>query len=167
MIREATFDDLAQIEEIAIRATKIMNSEGSDQWDKSYPTITHFHSDIKAGSLFVYENEGHIIGAIAIDRSFAPEYKSSTLRWETKQESSGTFHRLVVDPLAQKGGIAKALILFAEQLFKSAGLLSLQVDTYSLNKKAQRLFEKLGYVNVGTLQFENKKMSFYGFEKKL
>ncbi|WP_054709279.1 GNAT family N-acetyltransferase [Bacillus sp. JCM 19041] len=135
--------------------------------DKSYPTIAHFRSDIKASSLFVYENRGQIIGAIAIDRSFAPEYKSSTLRWETDQESSGTFHRLVVDPLAQKGGIAKALILFAEQLFKNNGLSSLQVDTYSLNDKAQRLFEKLGYVNVGTLHFENKKTYFFGFEKKL
>ncbi|GAF21843.1 MULTISPECIES: GNAT family N-acetyltransferase [Shouchella] len=167
MIRKAVKQDLVKIEEMAIRATKKMNAEGSDQWDKHYPTIQHFTKDLDLGSLFVYEQDGVVVGSITIDQSFAPEYTSTSLQWSEQQRHAGTFHRLLVDPSARKAGIAAALIDFAEKHSHKKGLTAMQVDTYSLNEKAQQLFEKYGYEKVGTLQFPGKEAIFFGFEKQL
>ncbi|MBG9784817.1 GNAT family N-acetyltransferase [Shouchella lehensis] len=167
MIRKAMKQDLVKIEEMAIRATKKMNAEGSDQWDKHYPTIAHFTKDLQLGTLFVYEQDGIVVGSITIDQSFAPEYANASLRWSEQQQFAGTFHRLLVDPNARKAGIAGALIAFAENLSHHKGLTAMQVDTYSLNEKAQQLFQKYGYEKVGTLQFPEKEAIFFGFEKQL
>ena len=42
----------------------------------------------------------------------------------------------------------------------------MRTDTYSLNKKAQRLFEKNGYVNAGTI-FMDRENPFYCYDKLL
>jgi RimJ/RimL family protein N-acetyltransferase len=47
------------------------------------------------------------------------------------------------------------------------GLTSLKMDTYSKNKKAQKLFAKLGYKPVGTFYYPNKKDPFFAYEKAL
>lgn len=167
MIRKATQNDLIHINDMAIRATKRMNAEGSNQWDKTYPTIDHFQRDIDSGSLFVFEHESLLIGSITVDQSFAPEYSSSTLKWKTPQSNSGTFHRLLVDPDVQNKGTAISLIKFAESYFQEHGCTALQIDTYALNDKAQRLFTKCGYSNTGEFFFPGKKNSFVGYEKLL
>ncbi|MFB4213061.1 GNAT family N-acetyltransferase [Shouchella sp. JSM 1781072] len=167
MIRKATSHDLKKIEEMAIRATKKMNAEGSDQWDKQYPTIQHFEKDLAEGSLFVYEQDETVVGSITVDQTFAPEYRSESLTWSDVQDHAGTFHRLLVDPETRKAGIAASLITYAEEHCKRQGLKAMHIDTYALNEKAQQLFSKYGYTKVGTLQFPGKEAQFIGFEKKL
>ncbi|GAF11854.1 acetyltransferase [Bacillus sp. JCM 19046] len=167
MIRKATQNDLFHIHDMAVRATKRMNAEGSDQWDKTYPTTEHFQKDIHLGSLYVYEHDEKLIGSITIDQSFSPEYGAATLKWNTPQASAGTFHRLLVDPDVRKKGTAKALITFAESYFKEHGCTALQIDTYSINHKAQRLFESCGFTNTGEFYFPGKETAFLGFEKTI
>ncbi|WMM32977.1 GNAT family N-acetyltransferase [Shouchella clausii] len=167
MIRQGTLNDLPQIEQIAIDATKQMNLEGSDQWTSAYPTAAHFQEDIEQGTLYVYLENMRIVGSISIDQNLPVEFNESQLSWKTKHETAGTFHRLVVDPAAQQSGVAVKLVQFAESLCREQGLASLKMDTYSKNKKAQKLFAKLGYKPVGTFYYPNKKDPFFAYEKAL
>ncbi|GIN13792.1 N-acetyltransferase [Shouchella clausii] len=167
MIRQGTLNDLPQIEQIAIRATKQMNLEGSDQWTSAYPTSAHFQEDIEQGTLYVYQENAHIVGSISIDQNLPAEFNGAQLCWQTQHETAGTFHRLVVDPAAQKSGVAVKLIEFAESYCRKQGLVSLKMDTYSKNNKAQKLFAKLGYKPVGTFYYPNKKDPFLAYEKEL
>ncbi|WP_059102941.1 GNAT family N-acetyltransferase [Shouchella shacheensis] len=165
MIRQAASQDLTTITAIASRATRLMNAEGSDQWDETYPTAEHFENDIAQGSLFIKEEAGTILGMIAVDRNLAPEFKD--VLWETADALAATFHRLAVDPKARKSGLASELIGFAESFAIEQGLRSMKIDTYSLNEKAQALFARLDYHKVGEMFYEGRKLPFYCYEKKL
>ncbi|WP_160141733.1 hypothetical protein [Salicibibacter halophilus] len=41
--------------EIVKKTVQMMNAEGSDQWNESYPTTGHFLQDINNHSLFVLD----------------------------------------------------------------------------------------------------------------
>ncbi|MGJ9457963.1 N-acetyltransferase family protein [Oceanobacillus sp. CF4.6] len=165
MIRLATSKDLNTIVRIANKAIEVMNAEGSNQWDESYPTVDHFTEDIKHSSLFIYENAGTVLGFITADQNLANEY--DTLKWKLPNDKCGTFHRLTVDPGHRKSNIASMMITFLEQYFKQLGLSGMKIDTYSINEKAERLFTQLGYQKVGEYYMKERTLPFLGFEKRL
>ncbi|WP_337017643.1 GNAT family N-acetyltransferase [Oceanobacillus massiliensis] len=164
MIRLATLKDLEVIVSIAGRAVKVMNAEGSDQWDETYPVIDHFREDILHSSLFVYEEAGKIAGFITADQNFTKDYQK--VEWAFPIDRCGTFHRLTVDPDQRQSNVASALITFVEEFFQKLGLSGMKIDTYSINEKAQRLFAWLGYEKAGAYYTAERDLAFFGFEKR-
>ncbi|MBB6450570.1 ribosomal protein S18 acetylase RimI-like enzyme [Geomicrobium halophilum] len=166
MIRQAKHEDVEQIVKIAKKAIHVMNAEGSDQWNTDYPTRVHFSNDIDHQSLYVKEESGQLMGFIVVDQDIANTYQYVT--WSFPDEEAGTFHRLAVDPYIRNKGVAKELIQFAETKCKEEGLKAMKVDTYELNTKTQRLFERLGYNYVGkSKEGSGKPYPFYFYEKLL
>ncbi|WP_379496090.1 GNAT family N-acetyltransferase [Oceanobacillus longus] len=165
MIRLATKRDLNTIVRIANKTIEVMNAEGSNQWDDTYPTGDHFTEDIKHSSLFIYENAGTVLGFISADQNLANEYDN--LKWNLPNDQCGTFHRLTVDADHRNSNIASMLITFVEEYFKELGLSGMKIDTYSINEKAERLFTRLGYQKVGEYYMEERTLPFFGFEKRL
>ncbi|PLR78385.1 GNAT family N-acetyltransferase [Bacillus sp. V3-13] len=163
-IRVGTAADIERIMEFVIHTVEIMNQEGNDQWSDIYPHKEDFLADCKAGSLYVAEKNGTVTGSITIDQEEPPEYEQAN--WRSDQDFF-VFHRLVVDPDVRGAGIASQLISFSESYALEKGVFYLKTDTYSLNKKAQLLFEKNGFVKVGTMEFLEKEHPFYCYDKFL
>ncbi|MBN8200103.1 GNAT family N-acetyltransferase [Bacillus sp. NTK034] len=162
-IRKGTKDDLNKIMDIVKKTVAIMESEGNDQWNRTYPQDQDFLADVETGNLYTFIYEGKVAGSITVDQIQAEEYKNASWR---KDEPCFVFHRLAVDPEIRGEGIASKLINYAEEHAVSKGIPYMRTDTYSLNKKAQRLFEKNGYVNAGTI-FMDRENPFYCYDKLL
>lgn len=162
-IRKGTKEDLKKIMAIVQQTVSIMESEGNDQWNQTYPQDQDFLADIEAGNLYTAIFDGKVAGSITVDQTQAEEYKNASWR---KDEPCFVFHRLAVDPEIRGEGIASKLILFAEEHAVSKGIPYMRTDTYSLNTKAQRLFEKNGYVIAGTI-FMDRVNPFYCYDKLL
>ncbi|MDM5229579.1 GNAT family N-acetyltransferase [Cytobacillus sp. NJ13] len=162
-IRKGTRDDLKKIMDIVQQTVNIMESEGNDQWNRTYPQDQDFLADVEAGNLYTAIYDGKVAGSITVDQTQAKEYINASWR---KDEPCFVFHRLAVDPEIRGEGIASKLIIFAEEHAVSKGILYMRTDTYSLNKKAQRLFEKNGYVNTGTI-YMDRDNPFYCYDKLL
>ncbi|KON87565.1 GNAT family acetyltransferase [Sporosarcina globispora] len=162
-IRKGTKDDLKKIMEIVNQTVTIMESEENDQWNRAYPQDQDFLADIEAGNLYAAIFNGEVAGSITVDQIQAVEYKNASWR---KDEPCFVFHRLAVDPEIRGEGIASKLITFAEEHAVSHGIPYMRTDTYSLNKKAQSLFEKNGYVNTGTI-YMDRDNPFYCYDKLL
>ena len=162
-IRKGTKEDLKKIMDIVQQTVSIMESEGNDQWNRTYPQDQDFLADIEAGNLYTAIFDGKVAGSITVDQTQAEEYKNASWR---KDEPCFVFHRLAVDPEIRGEGIASKLILFAEEHAVSNGIPYMRTDTYSLNTKAQRLFEKNGYVIAGTI-FMDRVNPFYCYDKLL
>lgn len=162
-IRKGTKDDLTEIMKIVQKTVSIMESEGNDQWNRTYPREQVFLSDVEAGSLYTAIYEGNVAGSITVDQIQAEEYKNASWR---KDEPCFVFHRLAVDPEIRGEGIASRLIEFAEKHAVKNGIPYMRTDTYSLNKKAQKLFEKNGYVKTGTIWMDRDN-PFYCYDKLL
>ncbi|TSB47578.1 GNAT family N-acetyltransferase [Alkalicoccobacillus porphyridii] len=165
MIREAQSDDIQYLMSIVNHTIKIMAEEQNDQWNETYPLPEHFQKDIDNGTLFVKVTNNKVIGSITIDCDFSDAYNK--FEWEQPLETTLIFHRLVVDPTIRKKGIASELIDYAEAYARSKGFKSIKVDTYSLNQKAQALFQRLDYLPVGNLTLPERAYPFFFYEKDI
>ncbi|MFE8702056.1 GNAT family N-acetyltransferase [Cytobacillus sp. FJAT-54145] len=164
-IRKGEISDLEQIMRLVNQTVELMKAEGNDQWKDDYPKDEDFLLDIKLDALFVAEQNGQIIGGITVDQVEAEEYQE--VSWRKEGEDAFVFHRLAVDPNIRGRGIASELIKFAERWSIEKGIYYMKTDTYSLNVKAQRLFEKNGYMKVGQIYFEGREHPFYCYDKIL
>lgn len=164
MIRKGKKDDIPAVMNMVRDTVRIMKEENNDQWDETYPTASIFETDIQNGSLFVLEEEGQVIGSITVDQNQPAEYKP--IPWR-KEDVSFIFHRLVVNPQSRGKGEATKLIHYAEQYAIANQVPYMRIDTYSLNKKAQKLFEKNGYIKVGEMPYHGKTSPYFCYDKLL
>lgn len=164
MIRAAVMNDLNAIMEIVQAVIVEMHSYNNFQWDENYPQAKDFVSDIQKGDLFVSIREENIVGLICINRNQPSEYAG--LEWSHSEEAM-VIHRMAVSPDARKVGVGFELVEFAEELAIKNNVRYLQTDTYSLNTKAQGLFQKLGYKFVGEMSFLGKEKPFYCYDKTI
>ncbi|QQK81758.1 GNAT family N-acetyltransferase [Salicibibacter cibi] len=166
MIRYAQKTDMAEIMNIVKKTVRVMNADGSDQWNGSYPTSRHFLTDINKQSLFVLVAGGKISGFITVDQNIDSRFQQMT--WTYPDQDAGTFHRLAVDPDGRNHGVASQLIHFAEAKCAAEELKTMKIDTYALNQSARALFERLGYKLVGfSREGTGKPYPFYYYEKIL
>ena len=112
VVRTAAEADLAAVTSLLARCITDMRRRGIDQWDDLYPTPERFESDFSAGSLYVGSWEKKVVGAFTLDEKQDPEY--STVHWSITAARVAVVHRLMVDPVLQRQGIARALMAFAE-----------------------------------------------------
>lgn len=165
MIRKGHNEDLYRIIELMVNTVKVMKREKIDQWDEKYPSLDIIKEDIRAGTLYLFEeDEKKVNGTITIDKREPSEYKGISWRIEGP---AYTFHRLAVSPFERGNGIASQLINFAERIAIINNIPYMKVDTYSLNVKAQGLFLRKGYRKVGELYFQGKGHPFYCYDKIL
>ncbi|MET3695980.1 hypothetical protein SAMN05877753_102488 [Bacillus oleivorans] len=163
-IRKASQKDLEAIMSIIQVTVKLMEENKNDQWTGEYPQEDDFQSDLKKDHLYVATLQERVVGCITIDQEEPEEY--SFVNWRRNGDAF-LFHRLAVDPDTRGEGIASKLISFAENVAISHNVFYIKVDTYSLNKKAQKLFDKLGYEKQGEIFLYGKKEPFYCYDKIL
>jgi len=139
-----------------------MHSGGIDQWDEIYPDKTVIEKDIVTGHAFGCLLDTVIVGYVAFNNIYPPEY--DTIKWNI----SGTpliVHRLAVRSDKQNSGIGKDMMLFAEQYAKICNCQCIRFDAFVKNPAANSLYVKLGYQNMGTVEF--RKGPFNCYEKGL
>ncbi len=164
MIRKATVNDLDSIMEILSKIILEMHSYNNYQWDENYPRADDFSTDISKGDLFVSVIEDEVVGFVCINRDEPKEYEG--LKWSSNNDAL-VIHRMGVSPDYRQLGIGAELVGLADELAKSIGMKYLKTDTYSLNTKAQGLFEKCGYLYIGKMNILGREKAFYCYDKIL
>ena len=160
-IRLAAVGDLDEIWAMVGRAIEHMHAIGNFQWGEDYPTREFYAQDIARGELYVaYTNiasatdanatDEMILGVACINTDQSPEY--APLPWRIP-EPAMSIHRMAVDPLVQRQGVASALFAFAEELARSQSIPTLHMDTYAQNERMQALVTGRGYQKVGEVHF--------------
>jgi len=164
LIRKAIRKDLPGIMRMTQAVVGKMNNQGSKQWDEHYPAEADYLRDIERDELFVFEENGTVLGVCSISKRGHKEYHE--INWSTN-DPTWTLKRMAVDPNQHGRGIADQLIQFAQKLAKQAGVYHLNTDTYSENQHAKRLFQRHGFQLVETRQDPSHSAELYYFEKSL
>ncbi len=138
-----------------------MNAEQIFQWDEQYPSREIIKKDISEGSAFGFFQSDELRGYIVLNEEYSPEYNS--LEWKDKNGTALIVHRLSIKADCQGQGIAKQLMMFAEEYAINRGNSSIRLDAFLHNKAALSLYDNLGYTKVGTVTF--RKGEFYCYEK--
>ncbi len=141
MIRLAKANDLDRIDALSLQTIKDMRARGIRQWDTTYPRKEHFAADIEKDALYVYEEDDRILGAMAVLPGDEKVYRS--VAW--MRADSLAVHRIVVDPSAQRKGVATALFLWLFRKAESLGMESIRIDTHPGNERMRAFLDKLQF----------------------
>ena len=147
MIRKAILKDVNSIEDTYNENFQYeLNNTAFTVFKKGvYPTKDDAERAIYAGALFVYEENGTIVGSIIIDKVQPIEY--ATIPWKEKlsEDEVMVIHLLMVRPSMSGKGIASSLIKFATELAQKNSCRALRLDTGSQNIPALSLYQKNGF----------------------
>ncbi len=165
LIRLATPEDVPVLMEMMRRVVPLMRSTGNLQWNDDYPNEGVFLRDIERGQLWVAEIEGAVAGVTAMTTAEEPDYAQAD--WDSTQPAL-VIHRLAVDPDFRGAGIARALLVKAEEIALAQSLFIVRADTNTENQATQRLFPSLGYRFAGEISLRARPgQRFLCYEKLL
>ncbi|ULL15039.1 GNAT family N-acetyltransferase [Paenibacillus sp. H1-7] len=164
-------EEVVKLEETELEAvttlyeevTRHMQQNGSDQWDRYYPTQPLFAADLHNGHLYGIRAEGKWIGVVALNDEQGPEFAG--LPWRDGWGRAMVIHRLAVHPAYQGHGIGKKLLRFAEAFAVESEYTSIRFDAYTANEAAIAMYEKAGYAAVGEIRYPFRKYPFRCYEK--
>lgn len=146
------------------RAVAAMRAQGYKQWSAAYPNEAVLHADLAAGTVYGAFAGDTLLGVVTVDTREHPAYAG--VPWQVR---GGVYcvHRLAVDPAAQRGGVAHALMGFAEAHALRGGGRVIHLDTGADNLPAQALYERRGYARRGLVRLDERDMRFICYEKHL
>ena len=152
-IRKAQKDDLDGIEKIYDRVhdaeEKGLSTVG---WIRNvYPTRRTAEDALNRGDLFVIVDDNKIAAVAVINQIQVPEYKDAAWKHDAANEEVMVLHGLAVDPLEKGKGLGRAFVAFYESYAKQHGCPALRMDTNVTNVRARRLYQSLGYEEIGVV----------------
>lgn len=162
-IRLATSADAETLLALVRDCVAAMRAAGIEQWDEVYPNAETIARDTDVGTLHVLCEDESIIASVTIDSKLDPLWQG--MDWSADSEPAAAVHRLMVHPTRQGRGLAKLLMLHAENVARSQGCRSIRLDSFLQNPAAMALYPRLGYRHTGTAMM--RKGEFAGFEKLL
>ena len=121
-------------------------------WQKGiYPARIHAETGVAERTLYVAEAEACIVGSVILNH--APEENYDMVKWLTDaaDEEAYVVHTLAVHPVYQSCGIGERLLAFACDRAKADGMKSVRLDVTENHRPAIRLYEKLGFTYMGTI----------------
>ncbi|MEZ0538530.1 GNAT family N-acetyltransferase [Fibrella arboris] len=164
-IRLATPDDVPGLLLLLKRVVPLMQESGNFQWDATYPNAAVFQDDLAKQQLWVADIDGQLAGVSAITTDQEPTY--AEVGWDISEPAIVT-HRLAVDPAFRGKGVAKALLLQADEVARQRHIPILRIDTNTQNQATQQLFPALGYVYAGEIGLDFRPgLRFLCYEKRL
>ena len=159
--RKATSNDIEEICSIVHNAVGVMERQNIFQWDDLYPAKEDFREDVDKGQLYVGLMNGQIAVVYTLNQECEKEYENG--KWKYKDEPFYIVHRLCVNPTVQNKGIAKSTLLYIEKQLLEMGIHVIRLDVFSNNPFAIRLYNSLGYSEVGYADW--RKGRFFLMEK--
>ena len=163
---KATESDLQDLYSLYQRTSDNMKQNGLNQWNWGlYPTEEMIRGDVERGEMHIVRMDGVLAAAVSLTETMDPEYRE--VSW-TGGIRPGFFHRLAIDPPLQGAGIGGDVLDDAIQILRRAGCDCVRCDTNRENRRAMRLYEKLGFRKCGTVYWDDTpEENYYAFDKPL
>ncbi len=137
-------------------------------WKKDkHPTADGIKAYIDEGSLYLYKENGSIVGAMAFPMYQGEDYHPVEWVFPLKDDEVAVIHIFAVHPDCQGKGIGARMVKAAIELARKNGRKNVRLDTLASNLPAQHLYKSLGFQFRGQqhLYAENTQWTdFYYFE---
>ena len=152
-IKKGTMKNLDELERLYNELNDAL-SEGTNYpgWIKGiYPIRENALKGIEDGNLFIAECNGKIVGSIIL--SHEPEDGYEKVQWDIEAECDEiiVIRTFVVHPDYFKQKVGFSLMKFAEEEAERCNMKSIRLDVYENNMPAIKLYEKMGYKYLDTI----------------
>lgn len=146
--RKATRGDLDAIDRIYER-THDAEEAGltTTGWVRGiYPIREVAEASLDRDDMYVAEHDGRVVATGIINQTQVNVYLDCDWEYKVPDDQVCVLHTLAVDPEARGLGIGPAFVAFYEATAKEMGCDVLRIDTNARNKKARKMYARLGYV---------------------
>lgn len=154
----------------------VAGTDNDPLWEVGvHPRADQLHDAAAAGALFVAKADGHLAGALIADGSPAPGYENIPWQADAAPDEAAVMHLFALHPAFRGQGLARPFVQAVEQTLRKQGKRALRLDTLVDNYGAQRVYEALGFTNLGRASLaygpgpyaDNPEGGFVVFEKAL
>ena len=140
------------------------------RWSKGkHPTVEGIKAYIDEGSMYLYRENGAIVGAMAVTMYQGEDYHAIEWTQQVADDKVAVIHILAVSPDAQGKGIGSEMIRKAIRMAESKDMQAIRLDALASNTPVHKIYERLGFEYRGKqhLYAENTGWTdFYFFEYK-
>lgn len=119
-----------------------------------YPIKDTALAALEQSELFVYEEEGCILGSAIINHTQNDVYSKGHWRYHAEGNRIMVLHTLAVNPEEGRKGVGGRFINFYESLAREKHCQVLRLDTSKTNSLARRMYAKHGYTEAGIVPCE-------------
>ena len=144
---KANINQLDKIFDMYSAAIENMEKQGIHQWDEIYPDREILRQDILLNQMYIGEIDNKIAVCFVLNEECDEEYNNAS--WICPDARFCIIHRLCVNPIFQKQGIAGQTMEYIEKLCKNKGYDSIRLDCFTQNPYSQKLYDKAGYSITG------------------
>ena len=110
-----------------------------------YPTRKVAEEALQNESLYVYEEDGIILGSIILDEHQPDEYKKIDWPSKASNDKVKVIHLVMVRPGVSGKGVGTSLVNYAIDRARQQSCLAVRLDTGEQNIPALSLYKKLGF----------------------
>lgn len=154
--RKAEEADLDAMMKIVDEAKAYFKNQGIPQWQDGYPNRESFLSDRRKGYSYVLEEDGRIVGTMAVIFDGEPDYDMIYEgSWLSEGRSYAAIHRVAVDAESKGKGFAGKMVEEVVKMCQERGICSIRNDTHRLNDSMQRMLTKNGFMRCGIVYLKN------------
>ncbi len=164
MIRQASREDLEDLEIILNQAVRRLKENQIDQWQRGYPSRADLKEDLDDGVLYVCGKKPKAFAAMIA--GIEPTYHVIENGQWLQSGPYLTIHRLAVGDKWLRTGCAKELLEYAAQMAYQKGLYALRIDTHPDNQAMIKLIAKCGFQYCGIIYVQDGTRRF-AYEKKV
>lgn len=140
------------------------------RWQKGkHPTADGIRAYIEEGSMYLYKEQGTIVGAMAVTMYQGEDYHAIEWSRQVPDNEVAVIHILAVSPDRQGTGIGSKMVREAIELAKAKCMKAIRLDALATNTPAHKLYQRLGFEYRGkqNLYAENTGWTdFFFFEFK-
>lgn len=132
-----------------------------------HPTKEQTEAYIKSGFMYFFEENGEILGAVAITPFQETEYQEIEWQIVCHNNEVSAVHLLAVNPDYQGCGIARNIMRNAIDIAKNNNSKAVRLDALSCNAPAHRLYQSIGFEKIGICNLYTDNVGnaeFYLFE---
>lgn len=154
-MREATVNDLDRIRDI-YRGIIIAERESGQRltrWEEGeYPTADTALNAINVGEMFVLENDFNaIVGSVVLHKRQLEEFASVDWMVDVNEDDVIMVSTVAIAVEYKNQGYGAKLVQEIKRYAKDMGCRVIRLETSETNKPAQRLYEKVGFSYLETI----------------
>lgn len=148
-IVQATQSHFEQIEELYKNVLEYLGTNVNyPGWKKDiYPTVVDIEEGIKNGTMYVATLDDRLAGSMILNHESDAAYQEVAWGVEANASEYLVVHTLLVDPVfyMSEFKVATRLMEFADDFGRNHEMKAIRLDVYENNVPAIKLYEKLGY----------------------
>ncbi len=119
-------------------------------WNRDiYPVRQTAEDAFSRGDLFVLEDETGIMGTAIINQEQVDVYNLGKWQYDVLDSQIMVLHTLVISTKASGKGYGKRFVDFYEKYALENNCPYLRLDTNERNVRARKMYQKLGYQEIG------------------